>query len=82
MIINEIERQNFRKNKEKRYMWLQPKVKDISNQYVDEGIGDDYKEWNCNTCVIISTPTGSGKNTFIMDKLIPQSSGLMEIIYG
>jgi len=54
-------------------MWLNPKPKDISGKYVADGIGEEYKEWNCNSFVLISTPTGSGKNTFIMDTLIPHA---------
>lgn len=40
----------------------------------EDGIGEGYKRWWNRTPVIIDAPTGSGKNTFILDVLAPYAS--------
>lgn len=40
-------------------------------RYVSEGIGNDYEKWCNHTPVLICAPTGSGKNTFVLDILAP-----------
>lgn len=39
-------------------------------KYVDSLIGDEYKQWVQGDKVLISTPTGSGKTTFVINKLL------------
>lgn len=39
--------------------------------YVDDMIGDDYKDWRNSENVLISSPTGSGKTHFILNTLLP-----------
>lgn len=39
-------------------------------RYVSERIGDDYLNWQVGRNVLISTPTGSGKTTFVIDVLL------------
>lgn len=40
------------------------------SKYVEDVIKDDYKKWLGNLIVFIEAPTGSGKTTFILDKLV------------
>ena len=40
-------------------------------EYIAEKIGDNYQEWKNGDVVFISSPTGSGKTTFILKKLLP-----------
>ena len=40
-------------------------------EYISDVIGDQYKEWNGGQPVYLSSPTGSGKTTFVFDKLLP-----------
>lgn len=40
---------------------------------VSDAIGDDYKNWNCADPVFIDAPTGTGKTTFVYEKLIPDA---------
>lgn len=39
-------------------------------RYVSERIGDDYLNWQVGRNILISTPTGSGKTTFVIDVLL------------
>lgn len=39
-------------------------------KYVSDIIGTDYKEWKLGQTIFISTPTGSGKTTFVLEKLV------------
>lgn len=39
-------------------------------RYVSERIGDDYLNWQVGKNVLISTPTGSGKTTFVIEVLL------------
>lgn len=39
-------------------------------RYVSERIGDDYLNWQVGENVLISTPTGSGKTTFVIEVLL------------
>lgn len=43
----------------------------LEHQPVSAGIGDVYKQWSHRTAVMISSQTGSGKNTFILKHLLP-----------
>ena len=45
----------------------------LNLKYVTDLVGDDYKRWDTFDDVIISSPTGTGKNRFIVDKLIPHA---------
>lgn len=38
-------------------------------RYLNEQIGEDYKGWGSDEVVLISTPTGSGKTTFVLQQL-------------
>lgn len=40
-------------------------------KYVSDIVGEDYKNWAVGESVLISSPTGSGKTTFILKKLLP-----------
>lgn len=42
----------------------------MEQQYVSYKIGEQYKEWAGGNIIFIETPTGSGKTTFILNKLI------------
>lgn len=42
-------------------------------QWVSEGLEDDFREWNHHRAVLISAQTGRGKNHFIMEKVIPHA---------
>lgn len=42
----------------------------MSKKYLAELIGDSFKKWQ-NKKILITAPTGIGKTTFILDKLIP-----------
>ena len=51
-------------------------------KYLSEQIGDDYKKWSKGDKVLISTPTGSGKTTFISQILLPYATERNEkVIY-
>lgn len=39
-------------------------------RYVEEIVGEEYKQWNCGDRILVSTPTGSGKTTFVIDTLL------------
>lgn len=45
----------------------------LKEKYVSDGIKNCYKEWSYTTPIIISSQTGTGKNTFIENILIPYS---------
>ena len=40
---------------------------------VNEAIGEDYKKWNNIDPIFIDAPTGSGKTSFVYEKLIPDA---------
>lgn len=42
----------------------------MKKQHVTDIIGDDYLNWKLRDKIVISTPTGSGKTTFILKKLL------------
>ena len=42
----------------------------MQQKYVDSIIGDAYKQWAEGDKVLISAPTGSGKTTFVISKLL------------
>ncbi|MCH3965516.1 MAG: DEAD/DEAH box helicase family protein [Clostridium sp.] len=46
-------------------------LKDLDSTYVSDGIGDEYQYWCHRNPIFISSQTGSGKNTFIENKIIP-----------
>ena len=39
--------------------------------YISDVIGNEYLKWNPETKVFISSPTGTGKTTFITKSLFP-----------
>lgn len=41
-----------------------------NNEYIAESIGDEYMQWKMGDIVFISSPTGSGKTTFILEVLL------------
>lgn len=41
-----------------------------NRQYVTDLIGDEYLKWKTGDKVLISTPTGSGKSTFVIASLL------------
>lgn len=43
----------------------------ISAKTVSDKIGQEYKFWNPNDVIFISSPTGSGKTTFVLNELLP-----------
>ena len=43
-------------------------VHKIDSKYVSNGLSDIYKYWRHDSAVLISAPTGSGKNHFIIEK--------------
>lgn len=49
-------------------------IKEIKHVFdfcrVSDAIGDDYKNWNCADPVFIDAPTGTGKTTFVYERLI------------
>ncbi len=45
-------------------------LKEFPFMYVSEAIGEEYKEWKNGDFVFIDAPTGTGKTTFIYDKII------------
>lgn len=38
--------------------------------FIADSIGEDYLNWEPNSCIFIASPTGSGKTTFILEKLL------------
>ena len=40
-------------------------------KYVADALENEYKNWKQGDVILISTPTGSGKTTFILQKLVP-----------
>lgn len=42
-------------------------------RYVSDMIGEAFKEWEPGENILISSPTGSGKSTFILKKLLPHA---------
>lgn len=51
-------------------------------KYVSELIGEEYKKWKEGDTVIITTPTGSGKTSFVLSKLLQQAvEENMHILY-
>jgi len=49
---------------------IELRITNCGSGYVDEGIGDEYKQWRSEAPVLISAQTGTGKNTFIEDVLL------------
>ncbi len=45
----------------------------MAKQYVSDLIGDEYKSWKEGDHVIIATPTGSGKTTFVVSQLLKEA---------
>lgn len=45
----------------------------MAKQYVSDPIGDEYKSWKEGDHVIIATPTGSGKTTFVVSQLLKEA---------
>lgn len=43
----------------------------MSRKYISTVISDAYKSWNNGDAVLITSPTGSGKTTFIFQELLP-----------
>ena len=41
--------------------------------YVADIIGDDYQNWKAGDSIIISSQTGTGKSTFVLEKLLPNA---------
>lgn len=39
--------------------------------YLSDEIGNEYEKWNMSDIIILKSPTGGGKTTFICEKLIP-----------
>lgn len=39
-------------------------------KYISDEIGDKYKEWEKQNLVFLTAPTGSGKTTFVLEKLV------------
>ena len=55
---------------------------DNIKKYVSELIGEEYKKWKEGDTVIITTPTGSGKTSFVLSKLLQQAvEENMHILY-
>lgn len=40
-------------------------------KYIEEIIDKEYKKWKNGDKIVISSPTGSGKSTFVLKKLLP-----------
>ncbi len=45
-------------------------------KYVSDIIGEQYRDWELGSVNIISTQTGSGKTTFILEKLLKHAASL------
>ena len=39
--------------------------------FIGDSIGDSYKDWQPGATVFISSQTGSGKTSFILNELLP-----------
>ena len=39
-------------------------------RYIDDIIGEEYRKWIYGTSVLIASQTGTGKTTFILEKLL------------
>jgi superfamily II DNA or RNA helicase len=46
---------------------------EIEMRYISDVVKEDYKNWDRGSIVFISSPTGSGKSTFILEKLLPEA---------
>ena len=42
----------------------------FKKMFLENSIGDSYKDWKAGDCIFISAPTGSGKTYFILNKLL------------
>lgn len=49
-------------------------------RYVSEGLNECYKAWTSVTPILIDAPTGSGKNTFILDTIIPSLGSIQKLL--
>ena len=49
-------------------------------KYVSDALRDEYENWNSRDPIMIDAPTGSGKNTFIINELIPRAKQLKKNI--
>ena len=47
----------------------------MDHRYVSDTIGDDYKNWKNYDRILISTGTGSGKSTFVLQTLLRHAKG-------
>ena len=45
----------------------------VTEQYVSDALKDEFENWNPRDPILIDAPTGSGKNTFIINELIPKA---------
>lgn len=43
-------------------------------QYLSEQIGEMYESWKSGDAILISSPTGSGKSSFVLNKLLPYAA--------
>lgn len=41
--------------------------------YLEEIIGNQYRNWKSGEWVFISAPTGTGKTTFVLNQLVPEA---------
>jgi superfamily II DNA or RNA helicase len=40
-------------------------------KYISDAVGEEYKQWKPGDIVFLSSPTGSGKTTFVLKVLLP-----------
>lgn len=43
----------------------------MPKEYISDYIGEEYKNWPEDSSIIITSPTGSGKSTFVLQDLLP-----------
>lgn len=44
--------------------------------YLKDIVGNTYKQWKRGEWVFISSPTGTGKTTFVLDQLVPEAKSM------
>ena len=49
-----------------------------NKMFLADSIGEEYRNWKAGDCIFISAPTGSGKTSFILKKLLSYFSTLQE----